>query len=173
MKSNFAIGKFQYRPAGASAQKSHLLIAFFYFAASLPIELWSVLVVIVSGKVKIILIVDDDEDFCTLCRKELRYEGYITRSVSSGPEALRFVDREPQVELIILDVKMHPLDGFEVLNRIRKRRVYIPVILYSAYPEYRRNITAGFSEACLEKSSDLRQLKQEVKKFLIRERPMT
>lgn len=129
--------------------------------------------VIVSGKVKTILIVDDDEDFCTLCRKELRYEGYITRSVSSGPEALHFVDREPHVELIILDVKMHPLDGFEVLNRIRKRHVYIPVILCSAYSEYRRNITAGFSEACLVKSSDLRQLKKEVKKFLIRERPMT
>jgi CheY-like chemotaxis protein len=172
MKPDFSFGKVGYHPAGTSAQTSHLLKAIFHSVASLPIELWSALVVIVSGKVKIILIVDDDEDFCTLCRKELRYEGYATRSVSSGPEALSLVDREPQVELIILDVKMHPLDGFEVLNRIRKRRVYIPVILCSAYPEYKRSITAGFSEACLLKSSDLRQLKQEVKKFLIRERPM-
>jgi len=116
---------------------------------------------------KTILIVDDDEDLCSLYERELRYEGYVTRSVTSGPEALGFISENQQVELIILDVKMAPLNGIQVLNQIRKRDVYIPVILYSAYSNYRRDFATWFADACLIKSSDMRELREKVEEFLV------
>jgi CheY-like chemotaxis protein len=58
-----------------------------------------------------ILIADDDQDLCYVCKRELRYEGYAKRLVTSHPEALRFTSENPQLELIILDVRIAPLDG--------------------------------------------------------------
>jgi DNA-binding response OmpR family regulator len=113
-----------------------------------------------------ILIVDDDEDTRILCERELRFEGYATQSVSSGEEAIQFLERNPQVALIVLDIKMSPLDGIQVLERIRKKKVTAPVILYSDYPSYKDNFETWFADAFVVKSSDFKELKEKVKTFL-------
>ena len=121
-------------------------------------------------KMKRILIVDDDEDICALCENELTDEGYFTRSVSSGTEALRFVDENPDIDLIVLDIKMSPLDGIEVLERLRQKNITVPVILYSGYSTYRNNFEAWFADAYLVKQPDLSELKATVRGFLISKR---
>lgn len=121
---------------------------------------------------KTILIVDDGEDSCCLCERELLHEDYLTTSVASGPEAPGFISENPQVELIILDVRMAPLDGVQVLNQIRKRDVYIPVILHSGYWSYKRDFAAWFAGGYLIKSSDLRKLRDKVEESLVFEKPM-
>ena len=115
---------------------------------------------------KTILIVDDDENDRVMCERELRNEGYLVRSVSSGSEALQFVEKNPQIDLIILDIKMAPLDGMRVLKQLRAKKVFIPVILYSDYSTYKEDFHTWLAEAYLTKSSDLTELKEKVKEFL-------
>ncbi len=118
------------------------------------------------SKNKTILLVDDDENVRLLCERGLRNEGYITSSVSSGAEALQFINKHPHVDLIILDIKMPSLDGIEVLKRIRAKKVKIPVILYSNYSIYKDNLLTWLANSYLVKSSDLTRLKEKVKELL-------
>jgi CheY-like chemotaxis protein len=115
---------------------------------------------------KSILIVDDDENVRLMCERDLQGEGYTTHSVSSGPEALQFMARNPQTDLIVLDIKMAPPDGIEVLKQLRSRQIGIPVILYSDYSFYREDFDTWLADAYVVKSSDLRELKKEVKRLL-------
>lgn len=117
---------------------------------------------------RIVLIVDDDEDTRILCERELHFEGYVTRSLSSGEEALRFLDQNPQVALIVLDIKMSPLDGIQVLEQLRRKKVRTSVILYSDYPGYKDNFKTWFADAFLVKSSDMKELKEKVRELLAR-----
>ena len=115
---------------------------------------------------KTILIVDDNENDRLVCERELRNEGYVARSVSSGPEVLQFVETNPHPDLIILDIKMSPLDGMQVLKQLRAKNIFIPVILYSDYSTYKEDFRTWLAEAYLVKSSDLTELKEKVKEFL-------
>jgi DNA-binding NtrC family response regulator len=119
---------------------------------------------------KTILVVDDDEDTRVLCQRELKFEGYRTRSVSSGQEAMRFLEQESEVELIILDIKMSPVDGIEVLKQLRKKDRYIPVILHTEYSTYKSNFQTWFADAYVVKSADMRELKETAHSFLTIER---
>lgn len=122
-----------------------------------------------SSSTKNILLVDDDENTRIMCQRELSKEGYITSSVSSGPEALQFLNKNPQVDLVILDVEMVPLNGIQVLKQLRAKMVKTPVIIYSGYSHYKNNFTTWLADAYVVKSSDLTELKEKVKEFLTRE----
>jgi CheY-like chemotaxis protein len=115
---------------------------------------------------KTILIVDDNENDRLMCERELRNEGYAASSVSSGPEVLQFVKMNPHPDLIILDIKMSPVDGMQVLKQLRAKNLFIPVILYSDYPTYKEDFHTWLAEAYLVKSSDLTELKEKVREFL-------
>lgn len=113
-----------------------------------------------------ILLVDDDEDSRLLCERELRRGGYGIHSASSGPEALQFLNRNPKVDLIILDIRMPNMNGIEVLKKLRDKNINIPVILYSDYSAYRNNFLSWLADAYLIKSPDLRELKKKVRELL-------
>ena len=115
---------------------------------------------------KIILIADDDENARVMCEKELRDEGYITYSASSGLEALEFIEKNPQIDLVVLDFKMPSLTGIQVLQQLRDKKVKVPVILYSDYSAYRNDFSAGLADAHVVKSSDFTELKEKVKELL-------
>ncbi len=115
---------------------------------------------------KTILVVDDDENARLLCERQLRFGGYRTKTISSGEEALRYVDQNPDIGLIVLDVKMEPMDGVQVLEELRAKKIDIPVILYSDYPSYKRDFKTWLADAFLVKSSDLTELKKTAKELL-------
>jgi CheY-like chemotaxis protein len=119
-----------------------------------------------SNRKKIILIADDDENVRTMCERELRDEGYITHSASSGLEALEFIKKNPQIDLVVLDFKMPSLTGIQVLQQLRSNKVKVPVILYSDYSAYRNDFSAGLADAHVVKSSDFTELKEKVKELL-------
>jgi DNA-binding response OmpR family regulator len=116
---------------------------------------------------KNILIVDDEEDIRSLYECELEGEGYKTYSVSSGEEALQFIDGDKSVDLVILDIKMGLLDGLQVLERLRSKKSDVPVILNSAYSTYKNNFTSWLADAYLVKSPNLDELKNQVKELLV------
>jgi two-component system KDP operon response regulator KdpE len=88
-----------------------------------------------------ILIVDDDADLCKLLRLKLEANVFETRSASSGSEALQMA-YEFQPDLIILDVMMPEMDGFETCKRLRELS-NVPIILLTARTE-EKDILKGF-----------------------------
>lgn len=80
-----------------------------------------------------ILVVDDDPPSVKMTAFLLREEGYEVLTAPNGREALRLLERE-RPDLVLLDVMMPGLDGFETLKQIRGRH-NIPVIFLSAKGE--------------------------------------
>ena len=80
-----------------------------------------------------ILIVDDHEDNVELLRARLESWGYSTETATNGREALEKVEASPP-ELILLDVMMPEMDGFEVARRIKgnDHLPFIPIIMQTA-----------------------------------------
>ena len=115
---------------------------------------------------KNILIVDDEEDIRALYESELGGEGFATHSVGSGEEALQFIEKENEIDLVILDIKMGRMDGLQVLEQLRSKRSHVPVILNSAYSTYKNNFNSWLADAYLVKSSNLNELKDQVKELL-------
>ena len=90
-----------------------------------------------------VLIVDDDALSRTLAEALLTPLGYRLRGCASGEEALAAVEEEAP-DLVLLDVLMPGLDGFEVCRRLRERvnRDYIPIILVTAMDD-RHDLVRG------------------------------
>lgn len=80
-----------------------------------------------------ILVVDDDAPSVKMISFLLREEGYEVTSTDNGLSALDLIEREVP-DLVILDVMMPHLDGFEVCRRIRQK-MYVPIIFLSAKGE--------------------------------------
>jgi len=78
-----------------------------------------------------ILVVDDEEALSDLVSSALRFAGYAVRTEASGFDALRSIKAEIP-DLIVLDVNMPELDGFEVCRRIRRDGIQVPVIFLTA-----------------------------------------
>ena len=90
-----------------------------------------------------VLVVDDEESLVDMLTTALRFTGYEVASESSGFDALRAVKESPP-DLIVLDVNMPDLDGFEVCRRIRRDGIDSPVIFLTAR-DAPDDLRAGFS----------------------------
>ena len=78
-----------------------------------------------------VLIVDDDPMVRKVLTKVVVSNGFVPAAAASGEEALALLQR-PHVDLIILDIMMGGMDGFEVVQEIRRRRNETPIIILSA-----------------------------------------
>jgi DNA-binding response OmpR family regulator len=81
-----------------------------------------------------ILVVDDEPAIVTVVRDRLEREGFAVRAVASGEEALAHVDTDPP-DLVVLDVMLPGIDGFEALRRLRSSGCTVPVIVLTARDE--------------------------------------
>jgi len=81
-----------------------------------------------------ILVVDDEPAIVTVVRERLEREGFMVRAVASGEEALALMDADP-ADLVVLDVMLPGMDGFEVLRRLRGAGYTVPVIVLTARDE--------------------------------------
>jgi len=92
-----------------------------------------------------ILAVDDDEASLKALINILSLDGYTVKGLTSGYEAVRLLDQGIGFELIILDVMMPGVSGYEVLTRIREKYlpVELPVLLLTARRRT-EDISAGF-----------------------------
>jgi len=113
-----------------------------------------------------ILIVDDTVDTVELLRKRFKAEGYDTSAAYDGEEGLQKVE-EYKPDLIVLDVMMPKLDGFEVCERLKKdeRTKFIPILMLTAkskIPEKIKGLDIG-ADDYLTKPFDYKELSARIK----------
>ncbi|HXS98967.1 MAG TPA: response regulator transcription factor [Candidatus Limnocylindrales bacterium] len=80
-----------------------------------------------------ILLIDDDTELCSLMSEFLRREGFDVEFENEGRRGLERA-QQPGVDLIVLDVMLPGLDGFEILRRLREHSK-VPVIMLTARGE--------------------------------------
>jgi two-component system, response regulator, stage 0 sporulation protein F len=114
---------------------------------------------------KKILLVDDEEGIQLLYQEEFQDEGYEVTSAFTGEEALeKFKTEVP--DLVILDIQMPGMNGIEVLRQMKMVAPQLPIILSTAYHEYKQDLSAWASDEYIVKSPDLQKLKEAVHKYL-------
>ena len=114
---------------------------------------------------KKILIVDDEESIRLLYKEELEEEGYVVEVAKDGEEALKQLSLF-KPDLITLDIKMPGMNGIETLKRIREVERQLPIIMCSAYGEYKQDLTTWASDAYVVKCADLTELKSTIRRLL-------
>jgi CheY-like chemotaxis protein len=114
---------------------------------------------------KKILVADDEMAIRLLYSEELKEEGYEVYTAANGREALEIIEKVP-LDLVILDIKMPEMDGIEALRQIKEKKPDLPVVLSTAYGDYKQDFATWASDDYLVKSSDLEDLKKSVKKHL-------
>ena len=82
----------------------------------------------------LVLIVDDDEAVRTTLYKVIRSNGLDAELASSGEQALQMTEKT-HYDLILLDVNMHGMDGFAVVQKLRSRGIKTPIIIVSGRKE--------------------------------------
>ncbi|HOE16652.1 MAG TPA: response regulator [Syntrophorhabdaceae bacterium] len=112
-----------------------------------------------------ILVVDDEENIRLLFKEELEEEGFEVDLASNGLEALDKL-KEGRFDLVVLDIKMPGMDGIQALNEIKNANKDQPVILCSAYGEFKQDFSSWVSDGYVVKSADTRELKQTIKNIL-------
>ncbi|HEX2370925.1 MAG TPA: response regulator transcription factor [Acidimicrobiia bacterium] len=91
-----------------------------------------------------ILVVDDEEALADMVASALRFAGYAVTTESNGFDALRIIkNRLP--DLVVLDVSMPEIDGFEVCRRIRRDGLQVPVIFLTARDDI-DDLRTGFKQ---------------------------
>ncbi len=114
---------------------------------------------------KRVLVVDDEESIRELYRADLADDGYEVGLAADGGQAIRLLETF-RPDLVTLDIKLPDFDGIEVLRRIRERNSTIPVILVTAFGEFKQDFNTWASDAYIVKSHDTTELKEAVRKLL-------
>lgn len=78
-----------------------------------------------------VLVIDDDEKITSMLRRGLAFEGYKVNTANKAKDGLNLV-LESTPDLIILDVMMPEIDGWEVCQRIRESGIEVPILMLTA-----------------------------------------
>lgn len=114
---------------------------------------------------KKILLVDDEESIQLLYREEFRDEGYDVIGALNGIEALeKFKADSP--DIVVLDIQMPGMNGIEVLRQMKMINPDIPVILSSAFQEYKQDLGTWASDEYVVKSADISELLNSIKRLI-------
>jgi signal transduction histidine kinase len=117
---------------------------------------------------KNILVVEDDTSNFLLINENLKSTGANILRAENGIEALKMSTSEKKPDIIIMDIKLPGIDGYETTRRIREKNKEIPIIANTAYAmegDREKSIDAGCTEY-LSKPTDRKQLIDLIAKYL-------
>lgn len=114
---------------------------------------------------KRILVIDDEENIRLLYQEELADEGYEVTVAESAEEAMSMIEAQ-RPDLITLDIRMPGVDGIEFLRMLREKHRDLPVVIVTAYGEYKQDFSVWASDAYVVKSADMDELKSTIRKVL-------
>ncbi len=116
-----------------------------------------------------VLVVDDEEHIVMILKDSLEFSGFQVVTAYDGLEALERVEKD-QPELIVLDIGMPKLDGWEVCRRLKAdpKTQDIPIIILTAYAQTsdkRKGVQLG-ADRFISKPCDLTYLVEEINALL-------
>ena len=114
-----------------------------------------------------IMVVDDEESIRLLYSQELTEEDYEVATAASAVEAVALLEKN-QFDLVVLDIKLKNESGLDLLQQIVKERHEMPVILCTAFSFYKDDFSTWLADGYVVKSSDLTELKDEIRRVLAR-----
>jgi len=116
-----------------------------------------------------IFVIEDDQPILDLMELLIRKLGYEPVLVVHAPESLEMIQHDPPA-LILLDIMMAPMNGWELLAWLRKDKDMreIPVILFTAAPSVKEKMAQMHDPhlGMLQKPVSFTELKAEVERFL-------
>jgi DNA-binding response OmpR family regulator len=113
-----------------------------------------------------ILVVDREPDTRERYRTGLEAAGYTVATATESAEALRLVS-EWEPDLAVLDVRLGPESGLDLLRHVLELRHSLATILVSANPGYRDDFASWLADAFLDKSPDPTDLTSKVRELLV------
>ena len=116
-----------------------------------------------------ILLVDDEQDIVKVLRKRLELKGYNVDTAADGEEALARVEQK-RPQLIVLDVMLPKLNGYEVCAKLKQSEAYqdIPIIMFTAKGQAQDHL-AGLmfgANAYVSKSCQFEDLHEQIQSLL-------
>ena len=115
-----------------------------------------------------ILIVDDTKVNVQLMERILAMAGYTSVQSTSDPQEVCLLHREHRYDLIVLDLVMPGMDGFQVMQALQQMETgaLLPVLVLSAQPEHKRRALAAGARDFLGKPFQLPEFQACVHKML-------
>ncbi|PAU95758.1 Fis family transcriptional regulator [Aliifodinibius salipaludis] len=124
-----------------------------------------------SDRKPTILITDDEKSIRNSLRDILEFEDYAVLEAESGEEVFDLLDKN-RVDLMLLDIKMHGMDGIEILSKLKDENYQFPVIMISGHGNIEIAVEATKKGAFdfIEKPPDLNRLLVSVRNALDKQR---
>ncbi len=115
---------------------------------------------------KTVLVVEDNKNQSILYEQELRFEGYNVLLARNGEEVVVKMTDEQIPAIIITEITKSIMDAFDAIIKKLVKHSKIPVIINTAYSNYKENFMTRIADAYIVKSSDLSKLKNKTKELL-------
>jgi DNA-binding NtrC family response regulator len=113
-----------------------------------------------------ILIIDDEANLRLLYRHELGDEGYEVIDTASEMDALEILGHE-KIDAVVLDLRLKQTNGAVLLDKILSQQRYLPIIINTAYDEFRDDFHLWGADAFVLKSADLSELKSALARVIL------
>ncbi len=116
-----------------------------------------------------ILIVDDQESNISLLTQMLNEAGYNNVSSTMNPQEVCALHRKQQYDLILLDLQMPVMDGFQVMEGLKTNHAdaYLPVIVLTAQPGHKLRALKAGAKDFISKPFDLVEIKTRIYNMLV------
>jgi len=114
-----------------------------------------------------LLVIDDEGDIRHLYAAELEEDGHEVCTAGNSYDALTQL-RSREFDLVVLDIQLDQESGLELLQKIVREHGRLPVVLCTAFSSYRDDFSSWLADAYVVKSSDLNELKEQVRLVLAR-----
>ena len=116
-----------------------------------------------------ILIVDDQETNISLLSQMLSEEGYTDITTTMNPQEVCQMHRERHFDLILLDLQMPVMDGFQVMESLKTIHsdAYLPVIVLTAQPGHKLRALQAGAKDFISKPFDLLEIKTRIHNMLV------
>jgi CheY-like chemotaxis protein len=116
-----------------------------------------------------LLIVEDDDDIRTDLVEILTRNGYRVASVANGAETLAYLKIHPPPRLILLDLMMPVMDGWELMRALvaNAALAHVPVIVLSGAGELMQEVQLLGAVACLDKPFKVRVLLDAIERYAL------
>ena len=115
-----------------------------------------------------VLLVDDEEANVILLRRTLTRAGYVSIASTMNPREVLELHRKNRYDLIVLDLQMPGMDGFEVMESLKEIEMdgYLPVLVITAQPAHKLRALKAGAKDFVSKPLDLAEVVMRVHNML-------